>query len=250
LNAGATDAEGNTITFTIISGSLPGSGLTISSSTGAITGTLASSPSLGNYPFVVRASTTEGVIERQFSIQVIPLPFVTASGGTETTPTGYKVHTFNSSGSLVVTAAGASPENAIEYLVIGGGGGGGGRYYAGGGGAGGYRTSVVGQNSGGGLSAEAVITPTVTTYTVTVGGGGPGGGGGTNGTVGENSVFGAITSLGGGFGAADPNNGGVGGSGGGASSNAATNGGLGTAGQGFRGAVFTTPVSGGGGGGA
>jgi len=40
FNAGATDAETNSITHTIISGALPGSGLTLSSSTGAITGTL------------------------------------------------------------------------------------------------------------------------------------------------------------------------------------------------------------------
>jgi hypothetical protein len=111
LNAGATDAEGNTITFTIISGSLPGSGLSISSSTGAITGTLAGTPSLGNYPFVVRASTTEGVVERQFSIQVIAVPPV-----------------------------------SIDFLVIAGGGGGG--SVGGGGGAGGYRTSTQSATAG------------------------------------------------------------------------------------------------------
>jgi hypothetical protein len=107
LNAGATDAEGNTITFSIVSGSLPGSGLTLSSSTGAITGTLAGSPANGNYPFVVRASTTEGVVERQFSIQKIDVPSVT-----------------------------------VSYLVVAGGGGGGGNGHGGGGGAGGFRTGT------------------------------------------------------------------------------------------------------------
>jgi hypothetical protein len=106
LNAGATDAEGNTITHTIISGSLPGSGLSFSSSTGAITGTLSGTPSLGNYPFVVRAATTEGTVERQFSIQVIAIPSV-----------------------------------EMSFLVIGGGGAGQ-RNYGGGGGAGGFRTST------------------------------------------------------------------------------------------------------------
>jgi hypothetical protein len=103
LNAGATDAEGNSITHTIISGALPGSGLSISSSTGAITGTLASTPSLGNYPFVVRAATTEGTVERQFSIQVV-----------------------------------AEPNITVEYMIVAGGGGGGGRH-GGGGGAGGLK---------------------------------------------------------------------------------------------------------------
>ena len=44
---------------------------------------------------------------------------ISASGGTETTSGNYKIHTFTSSGSLVVsaTAVGDIP-NAIEYLVV------------------------------------------------------------------------------------------------------------------------------------
>jgi hypothetical protein len=259
LNAGATDAEGNTITFTIISGSLPGSGLTISSSTGAITGTLSGTPSLGNYPFVVRAATTEGTVERQFSIQVVAVPFITASGGTETTPTGFKVHTFNSSGSFVISSAGSSPENAIEYLVIAGGGGGG-QAYAGAGGAGGYRTSMVGQTSGANSPAESVLTLSSGTYPVTVGGPGTGATSeGARGGSGTNSVFSTITSTGGGGGGSyfsttpDQRAGASGGSGGGSGSNEGTTGGVGTSGQGRNGgnAAASSPgYNGGGGGGA
>ena len=55
---------------------------------------------------------------------------ITATGGSITTITGYKVHTFTSGGTFTVeTGAGT-----IEYLVIGGGGGGGSASVAGGGG--------------------------------------------------------------------------------------------------------------------
>ncbi len=174
LNAGATDAEGNSITYTIISGSLPGSGLSISSSTGAITGTLSGAPSLGNYPFVVRAATTEGTVERQFSIQVV-----------------------------------AQPPYTVEYLVVAGGGGGGGDFHGGGGGAGGYRNSYLSETSGRNSSSETGLSlqpPNV--YTITVGGGGAGGpgqAGDSSGTPGGNSVISGtgittVTSLGGGGG--------------------------------------------------
>jgi hypothetical protein len=84
-----------------------------------------------------------------------------ASGGTETAYTGYKVHTFLTPGSFIVTSA---PDSfTCDILVVGGGGAGGsgnnGAYEAGGGGAGGMRT-FPGQSVGSG------------TFTVTVGSGG------------------------------------------------------------------------------
>ena len=112
-----------------------------------------------------------------------------ASGGTEDTSnrSGYKVHTFNGSGTLTVEGE----KTGVEYLVIGGGGGGGsnGRHdgSAGGGGAGALRFGTVTVNSN-------------TSVTV----------GGQSGT----SSFGPISSPGGGSG-----NGGNGGSGGGAKFN-------------------------------
>jgi hypothetical protein len=213
LNAGATDAEGNTITFTIVSGSLPGSGLSFSSSTGAITGTLGGAPSLGNYPIVVRASTTEGVVERQFSIQVIANPFIAATGGTETTEGDFKIHTFTSPGTFTVSSAGSpTAPNVIDYLVVAGGGGGTNGTASGGGGAGGFRLS-----NATGMPAPAtspLATPTgltlpATSYPITVGGGGTAGSG-------NPSTFSTITSAGGGRAAPGSNSSGnSGGSGGG-----------------------------------
>jgi len=172
-------------------------------------------------------------------------PFMEATGGDTITYSGdWKIHTYTTTGNstFVVTSIGDGNQS-IEYLVIAGGGGAG---YTGegqwterntgrpGGGAGGYRCSVVGEYSGGTSDAttsgttspaESVITPTVQSYTVTVGAGGG------YGTDGDDSVFGSITSIGGGCGNA------AGGSGGGGGTGTAQSGGggAGTAYQGYDG---------------
>jgi hypothetical protein len=133
---------------------------------------------------------------------------------------------------------------SVEYIVVAGGGGGG---ITSGGGAGGYRSSVSGESSGGGASAESAITLTFgTSYTVTVGAGGAAR------AAGSNSVFGTITSTGGGLGPERDQSGGSGGSGGGGalSISSATSGGAGTSGQGFNGGGGVGNVSSIGGGGA
>jgi len=195
FDASATDAEGNTITYSIVSGSLPGSGLSISSSTGLITGTLSGTPSLGSYPFTVRAATAEGSVDRQFSIQVVGPPFITATGGTILTDGDFKTHVFTGPGTFTVTNAGG-PEgsNSVEYLVVAGGGGSGAGEQGGGGGAGGFRQNYPSPTTAG-------LPVTAQGYPITVGGGGTGGGPSTgNGAAGVNSVFSTITSAGGGAG--------------------------------------------------
>jgi hypothetical protein len=169
--------------------------------------------------------------------------FVVATGGTVTTSGDFKIHTFTSSGTFTVTAAGKpSGSNTVDYLVIaaGGGGGGGdtgldGNGGAGGGGAGGYRESFPNPATGGfPVSAQA--------YPITVGAGGGGGGPQATGSNGGNSVFSTITATGGGGGGGNISpevNGSSGGSGGGAGSHDT---GGGTAGSGNTPA--TTPSQG------
>lgn len=125
---------------------------------------------------------------------------------------------------------------AVDYLVVAGGGAGGGGYGAGGG--------------GGGLLQGNLPVATGSAITVTVGGGGTASAGAA-GTNGSNSVFGSITSTGGGFGPAGQAAGGSGGSGGGSGGNPAGRWGQGVAGQGNRGGDAgsgTGPAPGGGGG--
>jgi hypothetical protein len=148
------------------------------------------------------------------------------------------------------TAAPTAPPT-VEYLVVAGGGGGGADLFigrdGGGGGAGGY------------LTATGYAVAAGTPITVTIGGGGAGGSvstTGNNGVNGTPSVFGSISTVGGGGGqghvASPPLTApGVGGSGGGARNGSI--GGAGTAGQGFAGGDGnndTSPFTAGGGGGA
>lgn len=185
---------------------------------------------------------------------VVGLP----TGGTITTSGGYRIHTFTSSSSLSVPTGFSA--NA-EYVVVAGGGGGaggvGGAGVGGAGGAGGYRSSVVGESSGGGASAENIVGISSGTYTVTVGAGGSGASGTGLPTNGANSVFGSITSIGGGFGgqpmADAARSVGSGGSGGGAGQDQTGKGiapGSGTSGQGYAGGANGGVTSAGGGGGA
>jgi hypothetical protein len=198
-------------------------GFTVTSSPGSYTASGASSPlavtGLTNnteYTFTVTATNINGTS--------------TASSSVSATPTSGLV---------------------INYLVIAGGGAGGTRH-GGGGGAGGYRSSVSGETSGRGSSAESpFIAALSTNYTVTVGAGGTTNGNnysGVAGNPGNNSVFATITSLGGGYGSAQPP-GGTGGSGGGAGFG---DGGPGTAGQGYDAGNYVNNAAypGGGGGGA
>ena len=131
---------------------------------------------------------------------------------------------------------------AVEYLVVAGGGGGG--YVAGGAGA-------------GGLLQGIDPVPNGQTLLVTVGGGGAGGTSGAVGASGTNSVFGAISSTGGGAGGSYSGTAGAsGGSGGGADTTSGnTLGGVvgqGTVGQGNAGGLSWSgsQFQGGGGGGA
>ena len=81
---------------------------------------------------------------------------ISATGGTITTYTGYKVHSFLSSGIFEITGGTAG----IDILIVaGGGGGGGGGLDGGGGGA-------------GGMLVASEIVESVASYTITIGAGG------------------------------------------------------------------------------
>ena len=137
-NASATDADGDTITYSIVSGSLP-TGLSIGSSNGYITGSV-SGVAVQQYTFTVRASTAYGTADRQFKLTVFSAP----SGGNITNSGGYTIHTFTSSGTFTNTISNLN----VEYLVVAGGGGGGAKR-GGGGGAGGMRTGTLTLSTGG-----------------------------------------------------------------------------------------------------
>ncbi len=165
-----------------------------------------------------------------------------ATGGAITTilvnGTNYTVHTFKGSGTFTASA----PMN-VSVLVVAGGGQGG---RNGGGGA-------------GGLIYNASYPVSAQSYTVTVGAGGNAYSN-EQGANGGNSIFGTLTTIGGGggagrdYGSAAFNGGSGGGGGGSYSGNARLNPGSGTSGQGRAGGYgagdYGCASSGGGGGGA
>ena len=189
-----------------------------------------------------------------------------ASGGTKTFAPGpngpqhYTVHTFTSSGSLVVANVANGPEAVAEVLIVAGGGGGG-THSGGGGGAGGLL--LYGSDNGSKTANGAGKTLVYgRTYPVVVGGGGAGGHGNyptppdSVGADGNPSSFNDpggpnFVATGGGGGGNQSTAGRPGGSGGGGGR---TNpGGAGVSGQGFAGGYPGTtgaPYPGGGGGGA
>jgi hypothetical protein len=127
----ATDPEGDTVSYAVVAGALPG-GTSLNSATGAISGNPTNVGSSTTSTFTVRASATgDGgalTADRQFSITVTPAP----TGGTITSYSTYTVHTFTSPGTFNTVV----PIPGADILLVGGGGGGGG-HHEGGGGAGG-----------------------------------------------------------------------------------------------------------------
>jgi hypothetical protein len=223
----ATDPDGNNISYSLVSGSLP-PGLSLNSSTGEISGT---PTTLAAGPFTIAATDASGnSTNRSFSIEVS-----VASGGTTTAIDGYVVHTFTASGTFDLYA-----DVNLEYLVVAGGGGGGGnQYHSGGGGAGGL--------------LQGQIFKTAGSYSIEVGAGGSPGANSQQGNNGINSSALGLTSFGGGGAGSYQvagGNGRSGGSGGGAAGemNATSFGGSGTPGQGNDGGRNDQNVPGGGGG--
>jgi hypothetical protein len=172
----------------------------------------------------VFVDSTEGWINTQeTSNSVAGRSFISATGGTITTSSDCKIHTFTGPGTFCVsTISTVAAENVVSYMVIAGGAAGGG---LGGGGAGGFRevksplTPYTASPLDGYPTSGNRVTITATGFPITVGAGGSGSCGGT-GASGSNSIFSTITSAGGGGGgnSADPFAGGSGGSGGGGAS--------------------------------
>ena len=162
---------------------------------------------------LIFADSTQGWIDIHDSTSNVKGgSFIEATGGTEAICGDFKAHIFTGPGSFVVSAVSpSSPNNLLDYLVVGGGAGTY-RNFSGGGGAGGMRffSTAPGSNhpiNNSGASPNTEITASVQTYPVVVGGGGSGGPAGSAGgaTAGVASTFSTVTSAGGGVGGSSGN---------------------------------------------
>ena len=199
VTVSATDADGDTVAYSVQSGSLP-SGLTLNTSTGAITGTIPTVSSSTTSSFTLRATSNGKTADRAFSI--------TASG-----PTAH-AFTFTGSPQTWTKPAGVTTLNAYVWGAGGGGGG---------------DTGNGGENGGaGGFSSAAINVSSLSNLYLVVGDGGEaggtsdyntGGGGGLTGIFSSSSITQGnvvLLSGGGGGGVSGGSSGGGGGGGGGA----------------------------------
>jgi len=233
------DSVDSLLTYTLHSGTLPPGLVLPVFGTSAVTGT-ATHSSTATYNFVIKATDLDGAIGTQAYTQVQTYQ-VLSTGGTITTPSGFRVHRFTSSGTFNPGTLGLG--GGISIAVVAGGGSGGGARHGAGGGAGGM---IV-------LTGQTLANANAT---VTIGAGGYVNGYNSWGS-GSNTVFGSSTAIGGGR--AGAQNGGTwtiaavsGGSGGGQGNpDAVVAGAAGTAGQGNAGGASSTsaPQYGGGAGG-
>ena len=183
LQVTASDPDGSIASYGVQSGALP-SGVSLNTSTGAITGTLPTVGSVTTNTFTIRATTNSGqTADREFSI-------INGGNGTQTI--------YTSSGNFTI-----SQNQPVKAYVIGGGGGGGGE--------GGSDTlssnEEYGGGGGGGMAYKLFPNLSAGTYNFTVGSGGSGGSRDANPTAGGTSSLtaGGITlqATGGGAGGTD-----------------------------------------------
>ena len=130
VTVSATDADGDTVTYSIVSGSLP-SGLSLNSSTGVISGTMGAVGSSTTVNFTIRATANGKTADRAFS-------FVQAGPNTV-------AYSYTGSAQTFSVPSGLS---SLTAYVWGAGGGGGGQHTGAGGrgqaaGAGGYAKAVI-----------------------------------------------------------------------------------------------------------
>ena len=165
----ATDPDGDAITFSQISGTLP-TGITFNSD-GTFSGTADAESSDTTYTFTIRATANSKTSDRQYTINVnAPI----ASGGIMETYTDggstYVSHTFLSSGTFTLNTA-----KALNVLLVAGGGGAGGMFtYSATPSAGNYPI-VIGAGGAGGTTSPGSKGSNTTGFSQTAAGGGRGG---------------------------------------------------------------------------
>mgnify|MGYP003133690041 FL=1 len=179
LSATATDADGDTIAYSVQSGSLPG-GLSLNSSTGAITGNATAVGSDTTSSFTLRATANSKTADRAFTITI------------RAPQTGETIYSFTGSEQTFSVPTGVS---SVNFVMWGGGANGG--------------------NGGSGAFGSGTInTSSITTLKVAVGGDGASSGhaGGLSGIFnGSVSHGNSIAIVGGGGGGSENNSHGGGG---------------------------------------
>ena len=106
VSATATDSDGDTVSYSVQSGSIP-AGLSLNSSTGAITGTPTAVTNSTTSSFTLRATAGSKIVDRQFSIvitnAVVQTFNYTGSDQTWTVPSGWTITSGQGTNSITAT---------------------------------------------------------------------------------------------------------------------------------------------------
>jgi len=116
----ATDADGDTITYAIQSGSLP-TGITLNSN-GTFSGAANTVSSDTTSTFTVRATANSKTADRQYTILVKPPIFTGGFTSVDTSVSGYLIYAFTNTGSQTTTL---NSTKSADVLIVAGGGSGG-----------------------------------------------------------------------------------------------------------------------------
>ena len=116
----ATDADGDTITFSKLSGTLP-TGITLNSN-GTLSGTANAETSDTTYNFTIRATANSKNVDRAYSI-LVKAPSLTGYNSFDTSVNGYVIYAFTTSGSSISTTFNSTI--SADVLMVAGGGSGG-----------------------------------------------------------------------------------------------------------------------------
>ena len=189
----ASDDEGDTVTFSITTGSAP-AGLTFNSN-GTWSGTANAVGSATTSTFTVTATDGTNTSTRQYTILVQP-PLISGEDSTDTSVSGYIIYAFTTIDQDITMTVTAN--TTADILLVGGGGSGGDSYGDNDTGAGGGGAGQVLFKTGHSLTAGS--------YTLRVGDGGDGklaGNGQLTTRAGENTTGFSVTANGGGGGGAN-----------------------------------------------
>ena len=189
----ATDNEGDAITFSKISGTLP-TGITFNSN-GTFSGTANAESSNTTYTFTIRATAGGKTNDREYTI-VVQAPIISGQNSVDSSVSGYNIYAFTTiDQDLTMTV---TSNTTADILLVGGGGSGGDSYGDNDTGAGGGGAGQVLFKTGHSLTAG--------TYTLRIGDGGDGklaGNGQLTTRAGEDTTGFSVTAKGGGGGGAN-----------------------------------------------
>ena len=127
INLPASPSTGDTVAIKDYTGTFGTNNVTVGRNSSNMNGSTVDYTANTNHLSLtlVYTDSTEGWVAVADNTSEMSTTFISATGGTTSTSSDFKIHTFTSSGCFVVSClSNVSASNEVSYLVVGGGGGG------------------------------------------------------------------------------------------------------------------------------